>query len=1002
MKIAIIHLSDFHVHDNDHFLTPKINGLLSALNLLGKIDDYSIIFTGDLANSGQVNEYKQARFLLGKLVKGVKQKNGNKYVNMFVIPGNHDLYLPSSPRDREYIQEHYEKGTVETLLDNERHYLENFYNYSNTNGRIPYDFVLSRKFCTFGDYKIQFNLINTAPFSTLKPNDKELHYFPREKMHMLKKSADANLCVTVMHHSYEWFHWSCKSDLEKTIVDNSEVLLIGHDHQEHAGTVSIDNSLDTWVSAAGKMEFTSFDYRDSFNIVVIDTETNLFDGYIFTWDPKAKIYVHQLVVAQKTLQSRSVRLSPLPSYIKSLKEDDYNSFDDFTKYFVFPKLVSEYKNEFGRHEQVADLDSLINILEEKRKLLIVGTTNAGKTTLLKYLYCHLCGSKVPLFVGVDNRTRLKPNNFIKHLFEEQYGDDSSLFERFCQLDKSEKVVIIDGWDILHKSQAKSNLLKTIDQEFGYIIFSSSPYQSDVVESLKEQISEESSYAELRIRPFFTEKRSQLVRNICIQKDSYNDEDIGNVNRLIDSLVQNNSSLFSLNPAFIIRYTNYFIQTPYQDYTKGEAVFSKIFEYELNQSIIKLSPKSDVDEIFTAFEEIAGNMYRTRQDVLPIENIRQIIASYNSEYGVNVNVKSVVEIGVKAKIFKQTDDLSIYFYNKNHLSYFIAKFLIRCAQSDPSDLSGIEYALKNICFGINADIILFISYLLNSTQTIMSIVSHAGELLTPWPEINLTERNISLLYGTSNVQISAPTEKEKTYYDEAKEQNEERKYSEDTIEATGLFTYDDSDIDKYPYRLIRAIKYTEMLCKALPSFYSSLKVSQKQTLVNAIYAYPRKIAYALLRPIDLNLDAICDNMVFFAQKNRIVKKDGSMYTKSDFREMVVDYSRATLLGMFDHFSEICTGPKTIDLLKQKEISDISEEIERLLITENSGNTDALLKEAEFLLKKHDKIDIQIMVKLIVRKHILCTPELLFSKKQQLIDRIFGKSARKSLMLPHANE
>lgn len=67
-------------------------------------------------------------------------------------------------------------------------------------------------------------------------------------------------------------------------------------------------------------------------------------------------------------------------------------------------------------------------------------------------------------------------------------------------------------------------------------------------------------------------------------------------------------------------------------------------------------------------------------------------------------------------------MNIYFANKNYFAYFIAKHLILSAQNDPPSTDGIQYALKNICFGINSDIILFVSYLLNNTQVIMSILS----------------------------------------------------------------------------------------------------------------------------------------------------------------------------------------------------------------------------------------------------------------------------------------
>ena len=996
MKVAIVHLSDFHIRDGEQFVPQKINGIVSALNVLGTIDDYIVVFSGDLSQSGQINEFKQSRYLFGKIISGIKQKNGNKFVNLFMIPGNHDLCLPVNARVRKDIQEHYDNGTIEELLPTESSFLENYYSYSNSNGKKPYDVLLNKRFCTFDGYKIQFNLINTALFSTLEPDDKELHYFPDSKISLLSRASDVNLCITVMHHSYEWFNWNYKTNLEKAIIDNSEFLLSGHDHREQTTTMSINNSLDTWVSSAGEMKFSSIESIDSFNVIVINTESNSFDGYIFSWDKAANIFTHKVLATQKSLQNHSAKLMPLPSYIKSLKEDSYNLSDDFTDYFVFPKLVSTDQNEYKRNIIVSSIDELNKQILEKKKIIISGATNSGKTTLLKYLYCSLSSEKSPLFLSADNKQHIKVNNFIRHLFEEQYGEDKALFERYEQLDINKKVLIVDGWDYLNLKNQKT-ILEKIEESFGYIIISVGNSSNDVVETIKDNLSESSPYFELHIKPFFAEKRNELVRSICSHKNSNNDDDANNVNKLIDSLVQNNSGLFSLNPAFIVRYTNCVIQDPYHDYTKGEAVFSKIFEYELNQSILSYVNRQDAEELFTVFEEIAGYMFTNKKDELLLEEVRAIIDNYNESYGEHVSVKDTITVGKKAKIFRETEDLSIYFINKNHLSYFIAKYLIRLSQGEPADTSGIEYALENICFGINSDIILFISYILNNTRILSFIGNYAGDLLAPWDAISFSQKNIPLLHKVPLDEINPPSEEEKKKYEAIKEESEEKNYSEEVIEAKGVFDYDDTTIDQYRYRLIRAIKYTEIICKALPAFHSKLKINQKNDLIDSIFLYPRKIVFAILRPLDMNVKDICQDILDFTRKNEIKKKNGQEYTEKDVLEMLNDYARAEMLYMFDHFSEFATSPKSYELLMKKQTNDISEQLERLLMIENIGNTDQLIKEAESLLKIHKKTEYETMIRLIVRKHLLTNKSLTFSKKQQIIDKIFGKENRKYFLL-----
>lgn len=996
MKVAIVHISDFHVKVGESFLKEKIDKFLESLNVLGAVDKYVIAFSGDLSFSGQINEYKNSRFLIGKIIEGIKRKNGGNFVDVFIVPGNHDLSLRKESRVRSDIQQLYDKDCIDSKISEEIAYLNNFYTYSHSG--TPLDKIIQRRFGTYGDYVIQYNLINTALFSTLQPNDKELHYFPLEKLQYLKKADRVNLCITIMHHSSEWFNWKYKSDLEKTIINNSEIILSGHDHCDETRTVSINDSLETWISCAGEMKFYDYSFQDSFNVIVIDTNANSFFGYVFNWDIAEKVYIHKVEADNKFLKGRSRNLVPLPSYIKELKEDTYNSSVDFTKYFVFPKLICEDKNKFGKREEVKTIDDLLDYIDRYKRLLICGSSNSGKTTLLKFLYCSIINSKIPLFISVDSTTKLKPKNFVRRIFEDQYGENPVLFERFKQVDRSKKILIIDGWDQFSNSEGRAQLLKVMESEFEAIIFSSSNKQQNIIASIKDEIIKEGSYKELAIKPFFAEKRSQLVKKICLLNNPYRDEDIDQVNKLIDSLVQNNSELFSLNPGFIIRYTDYFIKNNYYDYTKGEAVFSKVFEYELQKAIIEFTKRADTDEVLTAFEEIAGYMFKNRKDILKIEEIRSVIETYNTDYGTNLNPTQIFEIGSRAKIFKSMADLSIYFSSKNYLAYFVAKYLLRMSQNGEDDYSGIQYALKNICFGINSDIILFISYLSSNTRTVMSIAKHAGELLSPWEEIDFSKNNIAYLRKRKPPEIQAPTQEDHERLRRQKEVAEEERYNDTVIEAKGLFDYDESDVDEYPYRLIRAFRYTEMICKSLPAFNSSLKLLQKNKLVELVYSYPHKIAFAMLKPIDEKVDTLCDELLEFAQKNSAEKRKGIPYSREDIMNLLISYGNGLILSILDHFSELCTSPKTIELLSSKNHQEWSKQLERLMIIENSGNTDLFLREAELEIRNLKDDDAVHMVRLVVRKHLLCNPGLPFNKRQQIVDKFFGKKARKAMLMP----
>ena len=49
------------------------------------------------------------------------------------------------------------------------------------------------------------------------------------------------------------------------------------------------------------------------------------------------------------------------------------------------------------------------------------------------------------------------------------------------------------------------------------------------------------------------------------------------------------------------------------------------------------------------------------------------------------------------------------------------------------------------------------------------------------------------------------------------------------------------------------------------------------------------------------------------------------------------------------------------------------------------------------KTYSKTEYEVMIKLVVRKHLLTNKDLPFSKKQKVVDRIFGRDARKQFLL-----
>ena len=99
MKILILHLSDMHFVNENNFTLANVNAIVNALQQsVISVNSVLIVISGDLANSGQKNEFMQVeQFLID-----IKSEILNRYhkqvedVQFVIVPGNHDVDLKNN------------------------------------------------------------------------------------------------------------------------------------------------------------------------------------------------------------------------------------------------------------------------------------------------------------------------------------------------------------------------------------------------------------------------------------------------------------------------------------------------------------------------------------------------------------------------------------------------------------------------------------------------------------------------------------------------------------------------------------------------------------------------------------------------------------------------------------------------------------------------------------------------------------------------------------------
>ena len=100
MKIAFLQLSDLHLQDNQGAHPAKIQAIVDSFAAYAPFEGIVIVISGDIAATGEKNQYKIASTFLGRLVPELKRQYSisEKNTKILIVPGNHDIDWGGKPR----------------------------------------------------------------------------------------------------------------------------------------------------------------------------------------------------------------------------------------------------------------------------------------------------------------------------------------------------------------------------------------------------------------------------------------------------------------------------------------------------------------------------------------------------------------------------------------------------------------------------------------------------------------------------------------------------------------------------------------------------------------------------------------------------------------------------------------------------------------------------------------------------------------------------------------
>ena len=948
MKILFVHLSDIHIRNRTTMPLYKIQKLVQSLPFDSAIEKCILVISGDVTNTGIKSEYVVAgSYFISPLIHGIK----NKYklidhVDTLVVPGNHDRFIPPVDYSGTITEENFQ-----VCYKREKTNFREFSIFAQYNRCFIDSLIFHKKQLKYNNFIIEANLINTALFS--KMNDqKGQHFLPIETIQQIIEPSKSDLSITILHHPISWFNWESEAEFNDCLYRKNAIIFLGHEHDSHIMTASLNGS-NTLICNAGALA-NNITSTSEFTTILLDTESFEQETVSHVYDNESKIYISKILCNSK-LKRSYYRLEPLHSFKDTLLKSSRVQIacDSIKDYFVLPDITYKSKDSSNNKKsiRIANKDELFTLLQNYRRIILEGDADSGKTTILKYLYFENLRDKLPLFFTSEEIRDMKITNVIKRAIYEQYGDDKSYYDQFCQTPIEERIAIVDDINRIENKDTLNKFLTEIQKYFGFVVLSSNTsHEPKTIENIKQDLVNENDFLVLKIQHFYGAKRTELIERVvkAINPGQTNNEIIKDIERQI----KNQIKLFDLTPYFIISYINSYIIDKQNNLSVGKNIFSKIFETNINLSIIRVAGQKLMLPILLLLNELAYYIHSNKRYPFSQEDFQKIVFQHNEKYASVdselLNANQILNMLLAANILKNVSSNDLKFVNTNYLAFFVASHINRLMKEE-RDNELLYNLVSNICFGINGDIILYLAYISGDNQIINSLFNTLIQLTEKWEEYSIDNKNLNLISNlSSSISKEGPTKQEIAESKESQAKSEEVIDTE-IIQITDIYNYDESTLTSFHNQLLTALKCTELIAKVLPSFASSLEKSKKNELVDLIYRIPNKVLYYWFSDIDKHFDPLIDDIYEII----VVKRPN--ITKEQIKEEIQDLVVAYVLSLYDHISQLCSDPQTLPLLDNFDYNQSSNYVlQNILMVSSSGDINEAIKRMDKNLGRNNVV------------------------------------------------
>ncbi len=990
MKILFLHLSDMHFDCSENYDENKIKAITSTIQpYSNEIGDCFIIISGDLSFSGKKNQFISIRKFISALRRSISQKYTNLTdVNVLIVPGNHDVDYDKGEWKSDDLAQIEEKNTYESLVLKELEKQENYIATAKMfNCFEDNKLVCVRKF-SYEGHSIRFNLINTACFSS-RVEDQGFHFITNGDIESLGVTDDCDIVITVMHHPHHWFTERIRKQVENSLYEESDLIYLGHEHYENS--MSIENrKAKTHLLSGGKLSNQGNWVDSEIHLSIIDLDTRELRTHKYRLDSSQCVYTEkdsEVLVLQKN-RKNSLGISLNRDYIMKLSGtvSDYDIF-------VFPLLTEngKYEGEGRLPKELNSIDELLNYIIVHKHIIIEGKSDSGKSLLALHVFEALSSRKLTLLINGNDLS----GNFestIRDAFEKEYSQDFAQYQKLKQSSPDDLAIVIDDFDCI--DERKVVLFRTyVEQHFNTIIeFRKDEIDIEIEKRLKKRQDSEEIQV-FHIEPFFSDRREALIRKVVDSSitDSLQDKE-KTISFLCDYLYRQRN-VYNKNPRFIVQLTKYYCNNIGEPIYNNGSIFSKVFESNIVSMIKHQSGKLSVDKIFILLDKIAYGIFINQEYPISLISITKIINAYNEEYDSKVDTVDLLHLLEESNIFKKTDIDKYCFSERNYLSYFIAREIKRiCIEED--DYSVFMEIMNHAYSGFYADILLFITYMVDNLKIIRMLIDYAKSSVDEWSEYYIGDQEISFMRGSFSEAIRPYSEEDKKKEAERREQQERRENQSIVSQNdSSIFTLNKKELTLLD-KISRSISMMVIMSRTLPAFEHLMKKDEKEQCVDLIYKMPLKIFKCWAKIVNEMSASLIDDIKKYYEIEYGNQKQNFKPLTDDKALKILRWDASSLLLDLMNASIInATKDNTwIYLDKNQYKANNLNSIEHLMGVGCLDRVEAFIKDAENTFTSNDDFLVKEMTQRVAKHYMVTSKNIKRESIQRLNKKLFNNSLK----------